>query len=156
MLVRRESYPRLAVYNTSRLFTRIVAQLACRWPYRRTAPPRTWPTRQWESLLSNAALLIRREQFDEAMQLLSPYLAAPIGDAAYLNLVGAICEGRRQWKRARKFYGRAMRANRSFEPAQKNLRRLYELHTFGRCGQSVSLGDEVPGLWLARFHDTHD
>jgi hypothetical protein len=49
-----------------------------------------------------------------------------------------------------------MRANRAFELAQLNLRGLYELHTFGRCQQPVALGDEVPGLWLARFHDAHD
>lgn len=86
------------------------------------------------------------------MSLLAPYLDAPIGDPVYLNLVGAICEGRHQWKRARKFYGRAMRANRAFEPAQENLRRLYELYTFGHCKQPVALGDETPGLWLARFN----
>ena len=90
------------------------------------------------------------------MRLLSPYLDAPIGDAAFLNLIGAICEGHNQWRRARKFYGRAMRANRAFEPAQLNLRRLYELHTFGGCQQPVELGDEVPGLGVARFQEAND
>ena len=154
MLIRHQSSG--ALFPPQQRFSRILARLTRRWPYRRTAPRRTWPTSSWESLLQKSAQLIRAGAPNEAMELLRDYLDAPIGDAAFLNLIGAICESRRQWKRARKFYSRAMRANRAFEPAQLNLQRLYELHAFGRCERPVALGDEVPGQWLARFHDRHE
>jgi DNA-binding response OmpR family regulator len=71
-------------------------------------------------------------------------------DAAYLNLLGILYESRRQWRLARKFYGKAMRADKRYEAAQNNMRRLYELETFGRSAVPVALGGEPPDFWLAR------
>lgn len=71
-------------------------------------------------------------------------------DAAYLNLLGILYESRRQWRLARKFYGKAMRADKRYEAAQSNMRRLYELETFGRSAVPVALGGEPPDFWLAR------
>ena len=65
------------------------------------------------------------------------------GDAAYFNLLGVLYEARRDWDRARKFYGKAIRADRRYEPAQANMRRIYELYTFGTSKVPVTLGDEV-------------
>lgn len=62
--------------------------------------------------------------------------------AGWLNLMGLICESRGDWRRARQFYGRAMRADRAFAPAEQNMRRWYELFTFGRTNLPVALGDE--------------
>lgn len=67
-------------------------------------------------------------------------------DAERLNLLGVISEARLQWKAARRLYGRAIRADRHYAPAQQNMRRLYELHTFGRSAEPVALGDERPAL----------
>lgn len=121
--------------------------------WRRLAHPRAvmWGLRdgRWKRLLSNAALSIRLGRVDEAMDLLSPYLYAPIRDAAYFNLIGVLHEARHEWNLARKFYGKAMRADRHFAPAQQNMRRMYELYTFGKCREPIALGDETPGLWLA-------
>jgi hypothetical protein len=47
---------------------------------------------------------------------------------------------------ARRFYGRAIRADGKFAPAQQNMRRLYELTTFGHTTQHVALGDEAEFL----------
>jgi tetratricopeptide (TPR) repeat protein len=54
-----------------------------------------------------------------------------LGDASILNLLGIVHQARRQWKEARRFYGRAMKADGCYAPAERNLRRFYELHTFG-------------------------
>lgn len=43
---------------------------------------------------------------------------------------------------ARKFYGKAIAAKGTYGPAQKNMQRLYELHTYGHSDEEVTLGDE--------------
>ena len=64
-------------------------------------------------------------------------------DASYLNLVGVFNETKRKWRRAKKFYGMAIRADGKYEPAQTNMRRLYELETFGKTALPIALGDET-------------
>jgi len=70
-------------------------------------------------------------------------------DAGYLNLVGVFNETKRKWRRAKKFYGMAIRADKGYEPAQNNMRRLYELETFGKTALPIALGDETA---LSRLH----
>lgn len=64
--------------------------------------------------------------------------------AEYFNLLGIVYEAQRKWRLARKCYGKAMRADKRYEPAQLNMKRIYELYTFGRSKQHVVLGDEHP------------
>lgn len=63
-------------------------------------------------------------------------------DAAYFNLLGVIYELRRQWRLAKKFYGKSKRADATYAPAEQNLRRIFELYTFGRSREPVALGGE--------------
>ena len=95
----------------------------------------------YEQALSLARAAMRRGGWAEAEALLMK--AAPLagGDAAFCNLVGILWEARGDHRRARKFYGDAIRADGRYEPAQQNMRRLYELATFGRTSQPVALGD---------------
>jgi hypothetical protein len=65
----------------------------------------------------------------------------PGWDAVCLNLRGIICQARGEWKQARRFFGKAMRADRGFVPARQNMRRLYELDTFGATRLPVALVD---------------
>jgi CheY-like chemotaxis protein len=65
--------------------------------------------------------------------------------AEYYNLLGVLYEAQRQWRLARKCYGKAIAADKHYDPAQKNMRRLYELNTFGKSEQGVVLGDELDG-----------
>jgi len=67
-------------------------------------------------------------------------------DAACLNLQGVIHELREQWKPARKLYHRAIRADGDYAPARQNMRRMYELYTFGHSDEPIALGDERPAL----------
>jgi DNA-binding response OmpR family regulator len=60
----------------------------------------------------------------------------------YFNLLGVLYEAQRNWRLARKCYGKAIAADKKYEPAQLNMRRLYELLTYGRSEQEVVLGDE--------------
>jgi hypothetical protein len=98
-------------------------------------------------VLIEACLYIRTGQFDSANGLL---LQLDDGDAARLNLLGAIHEMRKEWDEAKKCYGQAIRADRRFPPPQQNMRRWYELVTFGKSSLPILLGDEEPHWWCER------
>lgn len=80
--------------------------------------------------------------------------AADLGqhDAAYFNLLGVLYEARRQWRLAKKFYGKSLKAEKGYASAQQNLRRVYELYTFGHSTEPVALGDEPGDAWFTRLH----
>ena len=96
----------------------------------------------YEQVLSLARAAMRRGAWADAEALLMK--AAPIarGDAAFCNLAGLLWEARGDERLARKFYGKAIAADRHYEAAQQNMRRLYELDTFGRSSLPAALGDE--------------
>jgi hypothetical protein len=71
--------------------------------------------------------------------------------AAYLNLRGVLQEARHDWRDARHWYRRAATADKHYEPTQQNLRRIYELYTFGKSAEPFALGDEMHDVWIARF-----
>jgi hypothetical protein len=105
------------------------------------------PEEQRALLLEEVRLLIRLGFFDEAQAILQVKLEA-VRDAACLNLLGVIEELRSRWARAQKFYRHAVRADAAFQPARQNIRRMYELFTFGRSDQSIALGDERRALGM--------
>lgn len=79
---------------------------------------------------------------DVESMLMRAGMVAPHDDAEFLNLAGVFHEAMRRPDDARRFYGRAIRVGRGYEPAQQNMRRLYELGRFGHTKQQVALGDE--------------
>jgi tetratricopeptide (TPR) repeat protein len=80
-------------------------------------------------------------RWDEAEETLNSGNNLHFPDASVLNLLGIIYQARRQWKQARRFYGKATVVDPSYAPAEQNLRRLYELHTFGRTDLPILLID---------------
>jgi DNA-binding response OmpR family regulator len=76
--------------------------------------------------------------------------------ADYYNLLGVLYEAQRNWRLARKCYGKAIAADKKYEPAQANMRRLYELQTFGRSTQAVFLGDEPGDVIFARLPEARN
>jgi DNA-binding response OmpR family regulator len=96
----------------------------------------------YEQVLHRIRRSMREADFTSAESLLTQ--AAEARDqqsAAYFNLLGVLYEAQRKWRLARKCYGKAIAADREYEPSQLNMRRLYELHSFGHSSQSVMLGD---------------
>jgi DNA-binding response OmpR family regulator len=73
--------------------------------------------------------------------------------AQYFNLLGVLYEAQHKWRLARKCYTKAIAADKRFEPAQTNMRRLFELHAYGRSHEAVKLGDETDDIWYARLPD---
>jgi CheY-like chemotaxis protein len=101
------------------------------------------PPVDYEEVLNRIRRAMRSEDFASAESLLMK--ASDRGEkptAAYFNLLGVLYEVQRKWRLAKKCYGRAIRADKHYEPAQANMRRIYELYTFGRSKQIVLLGDE--------------
>ncbi len=56
-----------------------------------------------------------------------------------LNLAGVMFEMREEYDQARRYYGRAIKVNKDFEPAQSNMRRIYELFHFGSSQEPFNL-----------------
>jgi len=118
------------------------------WPLirlggRRTKADSTWTPRERAAVLHGACEAIRTGCWDDAQVILESAGDRGSRDAAWLNLVGVLHEARAQWKLARRYYGKAMRADPRYSPARQNMRRWFELFTFGRSKEPVMLGDEV-------------
>ena len=102
-------------------------------------------------VLRDALVAICDGRWNDAEKALTIDGATEPCDAVFLNLLGIVCQGRHEWKQAKRFFGRAMRAN-DFMPAEQNLRRLYELETFGKTSLAISLVDDSTAAELqSRF-----
>lgn len=97
----------------------------------------------YEAVLKRVRNFLRESNVAGAESLLMRASELAQHDAAYFNLLGVIYETRRQWRLAKKFYSKAMRTDRSYLPAEQNMRRIYELYTFGHSRQPVALGGGV-------------
>ena len=107
----------------------------------------------YAGVLNQVRKALRLADYATAESMLMKASDLAIKDAAYFNLLGVLYEAHRDWRLARKFYGKAITTDNCYEPAQKNMRRLYELRTFGRTREPVTLGDEID-LWFARLPGT--
>jgi two-component system, OmpR family, alkaline phosphatase synthesis response regulator PhoP len=98
----------------------------------------------YEQVLHLIRRSMRNADFSSAESLLSEAANAREQQSAqYFNLLGVLYEAQRKWRLARKCYGKAIAADKKYEPSQLNMRRLYELQSFGRSTQSVMLGGEL-------------
>jgi lipoprotein NlpI len=58
------------------------------------------------------------------------------------NLAGVLAEISEDYNQAKKYYGQAIRLDKQYEPAQQNMRRLFEVEHFGSSKEPVNLGGE--------------
>jgi DNA-binding response OmpR family regulator len=56
------------------------------------------------------------------------------------NLAGVLAEMLEDIDKARKYYGQAIKLDKNYEPAQQNMRRLFELQHFGSSSEPFNLG----------------
>jgi DNA-binding response OmpR family regulator len=96
----------------------------------------------FDAHLTTAKRLINIGNFDAAR----PYLvrALEINDSSpeAFNLAGVLAELKEDHDRARKMYGRAIKLDKNFEPAQQNMRRLFEMHHFGATKEPINMGND--------------
>ena len=64
-------------------------------------------------------------------------------DPAFLNLAGVLHESHGRVESARKFYEKSAISNRTYQPAQENLRRLSDIRYHGKSARAVAFGDDV-------------
>lgn len=102
----------------------------------------------YEAVLGRVRKALRAAKLEDAESLMMKAADLAQKDAAYFNLLGVLYECQGKTRLARKFYGRSIATDRHYEPAQHNMRRLYELQQFGRTQETIALGDEED-LWAA-------
>ena len=56
-----------------------------------------------------------------------------------MNLVGVMLEMREEYEQARRYYGQAIKLDKNFEPAQQNMRRIFELFNFGSSKEPFNM-----------------
>jgi DNA-binding response OmpR family regulator len=56
-----------------------------------------------------------------------------------LNLCGVMLEMREEYEQAKRYYGQAIKLDGHFEPAQQNMRRIFELFNFGSSQEPFNL-----------------
>src|SRR5262249_35293171 len=70
----------------------------------------------YEAVLRRVRTALRESDVAGAESLLMKASDLAQHDAAYFNLLGVIYEARRQWRLARKFYGKAIHMDRQYGP----------------------------------------
>ncbi|MGB8356376.1 MAG: response regulator [Chthoniobacteraceae bacterium] len=58
------------------------------------------------------------------------------------NLVGVMLEMREDYEQAKRYYGQSIKLDKHFEPAQQNMRRMFELFHFGSSNEPVNLDNK--------------
>jgi CheY-like chemotaxis protein len=109
-------------------------------------PPRAdveVPMGGYEAALRRIRQALRKGDIPAAETLVMRAADLADKDPAYFNLLGVLYEMQGNERLARKFYGKAIAARGSYEPAQHNMQRLYELYSYGRSNKEVAFGDEA-------------
>ena len=92
--------------------------------------------------LAEAKRLLNLQVFEPAWAHLSRALELNGQSPDALNLAGVYFEMHEDYERARKLYGKAIKYGPYYEPAQQNMRRIFELFHFGSSEEPFALGDD--------------
>jgi FixJ family two-component response regulator len=93
----------------------------------------------FEYFLRCAKRAINLRDFSAARRNLVSALELNPDSPQALNLAGVMFEMREEFDQARRYYGRAIKVSKNFEPAQANMRRIYELFHFGSSEEPCNL-----------------
>ena len=88
-----------------------------------------------------AKRLINLRQFAGAREHIAKALEIRTDSPEVFNLGGILFELLEDYDRAKRYYGQAIRLNKNYEPAQQNMRRIYELFQFGSSKEPFNLGE---------------
>jgi DNA-binding NtrC family response regulator len=91
-------------------------------------------------LVNEAKRLINIREFSAAENRLAAALKLTGRSPDAHNLYGVLHEMRGDYGAAKKEYGTAIKLDERHEPAQQNMRRVYELFTFGRSKEPFNFG----------------
>jgi DNA-binding NtrC family response regulator len=106
-----------------------------------TIPP-VPPRDDFDSHIVTAQRLLNLQDFARAKKHLIRALELNDKSAEAFNLTGVLFEMQEDYNRAKKYYGQAIKLDKRYEPAQQNMRRIFELFNFGASKEPVALGDD--------------
>jgi FixJ family two-component response regulator len=96
----------------------------------------------FEMHLNEAKRFINLRDFPHAREHIAAALEIRTDSADLFNLAGVLFEMLENYDRAKRYYGQAIRLSRDHEPAQQNMRRIYELFQFGSSKEPFHLGSD--------------
>jgi DNA-binding response OmpR family regulator len=106
-----------------------------------TTPP-TAPRDDFDSHIVTAQRLLNLRDFSRAKKHLIRALELNDKSAEAFNLTGVLFEMQEDYDRAKKYYGQAIKLDKRYEPAQQNMRRIFELFQFGSSKEPVAFGED--------------
>jgi DNA-binding NtrC family response regulator len=95
----------------------------------------------FETHVQAAKRFLNLREFDEARKHIAKALEVQTDSPEVFNLGGVLFEMLEDYDRAKRYYGQAIRLNKNYEPAQQNMRRIYELFQFGSSKEPFNLGE---------------
>ena len=115
---------------------RIVAEILDRH-----ASKREHQTEDFKSHIVAAKRCLNLRSFESARLHLAKAMELNTKSVEAFNLAGVFYEMMEDQRKARKYYGQAIKLNKNYEPAQQNMRRLFELENFGSSSEPFNLGE---------------
>lgn len=93
--------------------------------------------RDFDYYLRCAKRAVNLREFVSAKRNLIKALELNPDSPQALNLAGVMLEMREEFDQAKRYYGRAIKVDKDYEPAQTNMRRIFELFRFGSSKEPV-------------------
>src|SRR5271167_653430 len=109
---------------------------------KRHARPDDPPVETFSANIVAAKRCLNLRAFDKARVHLVKALELNAKSTEAFNLAGVLAEITEDYDKAKKYYGQAIKLDKNYEPAQQNMRRLFEVDNFGSSNEPVNLGDE--------------
>src|SRR5580700_4852545 len=107
---------------------------------KRHAPQKEHPAESFNAHIVAAKRCLNLRSFAMARIHLVKALELNTKSVEAFNLAGVLAELLDDVDKAKKYYGQAIKLNKNYEPAQQNMRRLFELQNFGRASEPLNLG----------------
>ena len=114
---------------------RIVAEII-----KRHAPQKEHPAETFNAHIVAAKRCLNLRSFALARIHLVKALELNTKSVEAFNLAGVLAEMLDDHDKAKKYYGQAIKLDKNYEPAQQNMRRLFELQHFGSSSEPFNLG----------------
>jgi DNA-binding response OmpR family regulator len=109
---------------------------------KRHAGPDDTPAETFNAHIVAAKRCLNLRAFGKARLHLVKALELNAKSAEAFNLAGVLAEVLEDYDKAKKYYGQAIKLDKNYEPAQQNMRRLFEVDHFGSSKEPVNLGDK--------------
>jgi DNA-binding NtrC family response regulator len=89
--------------------------------------------------IRSAKRAVNLRDFANARKNISEALRLNDRSAEGFNLAGVLAEMREDYDKAKRYYGQAIKIDSHFEPAQQNMRRIFELFQFGESKEPINI-----------------